>query len=88
MKIRMLNSREEIDRVNNEDYVHLSFRPSSVDLLSIIKQCPELQMIQIPSSYMKTISADVSQLLKMNGIEFIEGELKGSWIDKYKEVDN
>jgi hypothetical protein len=37
---------------------------------------------------MKTISADVSQLLKMNGIELIEGELKGSWIDKYKEVDN
>jgi len=88
MKIRMLNSKEEIDRVNNEEFVHLSFRPSSVDLLSIIKQCPKLQMIQIPSSYMKTISSDLSQLLKMNGIELLEGELKGSGIAKYKEADN
>ena len=84
----MLNSKEEIDRVNNEEFVHLSFRPSSVDLLSIIKQCPKLQMIQIPSSYMKTISSDLSQLLKMNGIELLEGELKGSGIAKYKEADN
>jgi len=54
MKIRILSSKDEIETIGNEEIVHFAFRPSNVDILSLIKSCPKLKAIHVPNSYKKT----------------------------------
>ena len=63
MKIRIISSREEINSLRpNEKAVHLAFRASNVDFLNLIQKVPRLQMVQVPTSYMKTISKAIQCL--------------------------
>ncbi len=89
MKIRVVSSKDEIDTLNtNEEIVHLAFRPSNTDIFSIIKKCPGVKALHIPSSYMRTISTSAKMYLEMQGIELIEGDVWGNRkdINEYSEV--
>ncbi|ATU08992.1 hypothetical protein BKM01_09555 [Methanohalophilus portucalensis] len=87
LKIRMLNSRNEINRLGeDENFIHFSFRPSDIDILEILKHCPNLKAAQIPPSYMKSLSGNVPKILKMQGVELLKGDLKGTKVIKYMEV--
>ena len=89
MKIRVVSSKEEINTLNpNEEMVHLAFRPSNTDILTLIMKCSQIKALHIPSSYRRTISNSVTMYLKMKGIELLEGDVWGHRkdINEYSEV--
>ena len=100
MKIRVVSSREEIFTLNpNERVVHLAFRPSNKDVFSLVETCPKIDVIQLPKSYMSTVSKSIEIFLEMQKIQLIEGDVWGhrkdineyynipsSVIDKIKEM--
>ncbi len=78
MKIRVVSSREEIFTLNpNERIVHLAFRPSNKDIFGLIETCPKLEVIQLPKSYMRTVSNSIKMFLEMQRIQLIEGDVWG-----------
>ena len=91
MKIRIISSREEINSIRtNEKAVHLAFRASNVDFLNLLQKVPRLQMIQVPPSYMKTMSKAIEVFLDMQGIKLLEGDVWGHRkdIDEYFTVED
>ncbi len=89
MKIRVISSREEIETLRaNERMVHLAFRASNVDMLKLMQRSPRLQAVQIPPSYMKTMSKAIGVFLEMQGIKLLEGDVWGHRkdIDEYFTV--
>jgi len=90
MKLRVVSSKNEIPDLNpNERIVHLAFRPSNVDFLTLMKRCPRLRAIQVPPSYHKTMSKAIKVFLEMQGIDLLEGDVWGHRkdIDEYYMVD-
>jgi hypothetical protein len=90
MKLRVVSSKNEIPDLNpNERIVHLAFRPSNVDFLTLMKRCPRLRAIQVPPSYHKTMSKAIKVFLEMQGIDLLEGDVWGHRkdIDEYFMVD-
>ena len=90
MRLRIVSSRDEISELNaNERMVHLAFRPSNVDLLSLLRRCPRLRVVQIPPSYHKTMSGAVRLFLEMQGVDLLKGDVWGHRkdLDEYFEVN-
>jgi len=78
MKIRIVSSREEIPTLNpNERIVHLAFRPSNKDIFALVDACPKLEVLQLPKSYMATVSKSIETFLDMKRIQLIEGDVWG-----------
>ena len=78
MKIRVVSSREEIFTLNpNERLVHLAFRPSNKDIFGLVETCPKIEVIQLPKSYMNTVSKSMEMFLDMQRIQLIEGDVWG-----------
>ena len=91
MKIRIISSREEINSIRpNEKAVHMAFRASNVDFLNLVQKAPRLQMVQVPTSYMKTMSNAIEVFLDMQGIELLEGDVWGHRkdLDEYFTVED
>ena len=91
MRLRVISSKNEIPNLNsNEKLVHLAFRASNVDFLSLMQRCPRLRMIQVPPSYRKTMSNAIEVFLDMQGIELLEGDVWGHRkdLDEYFTVDD
>jgi hypothetical protein len=78
MRIRVISSRKEINTLRpNEKAIHMAFRASSMDYMNLLQKVPRLQMIQVPPSYMKTISKAVEVFLEMQGVKLLEGDVWG-----------
>jgi hypothetical protein len=78
MKIRVVSSKEEIDSLNDkEQMIHLAFRPSNTDILSLVTKSPYVKALHIPPSYMKSISTSTKMFLEMKGIALLEGDVWG-----------
>ena len=78
MRIRVVSSREEIFTLNpNERVVHLAFRPSNKDIFGLVETCPKIEVIQLPKSYMATVSKSIEMFLEMQRIQLIEGDVWG-----------
>jgi hypothetical protein len=78
MKIRVVSSREEIFTLNpNERIVHLAFRPSNKDIFGLVETCTKIEVIQLPKSYMATVSKSIKIFLEMQRIKLIEGDVWG-----------
>jgi Protein of unknown function (DUF1699). len=78
MRIRVVSSREEIFTLNpNERVVHLAFRPANKDVFALVETCPKLEVIQLPKSYMATVSKSIEMFLEMQRIQLIEGDVWG-----------
>jgi len=91
MKIRIISSREEINSIRpNEKAVHMAFRASNVDFLNLIQKAPRLQMVQVPTSYMKTMSNAIEVFLDMQGIELLQGDVWGHRkdLDEYFTIED
>ena len=91
MKIRIISSREEINSLRpNEKAIHLAFRASNVDFLNLIQKLPRLQMVQVPNSYMKTISKAINVFLEMQGIALLQGDVWGHRkdLDEYFTIED
>lgn len=78
MKIRVVSKRKEIETLDEgERVIHLAFRPSNKDIFDLVKRCKNVEVIQIPSSYRKTVSKSIEMFLEMEGIKLIEGDVWG-----------
>ncbi len=78
MKIRVVSSREEIFTLNpNEHILHLAFRPSNKDIFGLVEACPKIEAIQLPKSYMATVSKSIEMFLEMQRIQLLEGDVWG-----------
>ena len=78
MKIRVVSSKEEILTLNpNERIVHLAFRPSNKDIFGLVETCPKIELIEIPQSYMRTVSKSIEMFLEMQRIKLIYGDVWG-----------
>jgi hypothetical protein len=78
MKVRVVSSREEISKLNpNEHILHLAFRPSNRDIFGLVEACPKIDVIQLPKSYMDTVSKSIELFLQMQRIKLIEGDVWG-----------
>jgi len=89
MKIRVVSSKDEVSSLDiGETIIHLTFRPSNKDIFNLVKSCPNLKAIHIPTSYKKTISESTVMFLSMQGIELLEGDVWGHRkdINEYSEV--
>jgi len=88
MKIRIVSSKDEIETLESEEIVHFAFRPSNVDILTLIKTCPKLKALYIPNSFKKTISESTLMFLEMQGIALLEGDVWGHRkdINEYYEI--
>jgi hypothetical protein len=88
MKIRVISSKEEIPTIGNEEIVHMAFRPSNKDVITLVQTCPGLKGIHIPTSYMKTISNSMLMFLEMQNITLMEGDVWGhrKYINEYYEI--
>jgi hypothetical protein len=91
MRIRVISSRREINTLRpNEKAIHLAFRASNMDYMNLLQKVPRLQMIQVPPSYMKTMSKAVEVFLEMQGVKLIEGDVWGHRrdLDEYFTIEN
>lgn len=89
MKIRVVSSKDEINDVSDkEEMIHLAFRPSNTDILSLVTKCPNIKALHIPPSYKKTISKSTQMFLEMRDIALIEGDVWGHRrdINEYSEI--
>ena len=88
MKIRVVSSKDEIPTLENEEIVHMAFRPSNKDIFTLVQTCPGLKAIHIPTSYTKTISNSTLMFLKMQNIALLEGDVWGHRkdINEYYEI--
>jgi hypothetical protein len=78
MRIRVVSSREEIFTLNpNERIVHLAFRPSNKDIFGLVETCPKVEVIQLPKSYMRTVSKSIEMFLQMQRVQLLEGDVWG-----------
>ena len=68
----------------------MAFRASNVDFLNLIQKVPRLQMVQVPTSYMKTMSNAIEVFLDMQGIELLQGDVWGHRkdLDEYFTVED
>lgn len=91
MRLRVVSARSEIPNLNpNEKMIHLAFRASNVDFLNLIQRCPRLRMIQVPPSYMRTMSDAIQTFMDMQGIELLQGDVWGHRkdLDEYFTVED
>jgi hypothetical protein len=91
MRIRVISSRNEINTLRpNEKAIHLAFRASNMDYMNLIQQAPRIQMIQVPPSYMKTMSKAVEVFLEMQGVKLLEGDVWGHRkdLDEYFTIED
>ncbi len=90
MKIRVVSSKEEINSLGtSEKIIHLAFRPSNKDIFALVQSCPNVKAIQIPGSYIKTISNSTKMFLDMQSIALLEGDVWGHRkdINEYSEIN-
>jgi hypothetical protein len=89
MKIRIVSSKEEITSLDpGEKLIHLAFRPSNKDIISLLQTCPDAKAIQVPPSYIRKVSISNMMLLDMKGIALLEGDVWGHRkdVNEYYEI--
>lgn len=91
MKLRVVSARNEIPNINpNERMIHLAFRASNVDIINLMHRCPRIRMIQVPSSYKRTMSNAIKIFMDMESIELLQGDVWGHRkdLDEYFTIED
>lgn len=89
MRIRVVSSKDEIESLGkSEKIIHLGFRPANKDIFALVRSCPDVKAIQVPGSYIRTISNSMKMFLEMQGIALLEGDVWGHRKDitEYAEI--
>ena len=68
----------------------MAFRASNLDFVNLIQKAPRLQMVQVPTSYLKTMSKAIEVFLEIQGINLLEGDVWGHRknLDEYFTVED
>lgn len=82
IQIKVISSPKEISNIDStEKAVHFAFRPKTNDLITLLNTVPSIKVIQIPDSYIKTISQSILMLLEMKNVILTTGYLWGHRTD-------
>lgn len=82
IRIRVVTSRDEILGLETEEKaVHLAFRPSDRDLFNLVKTCPGIKLLQLPTSSYDALSKFIKMYLASLGIQLVKGDVSGHWHD-------
>jgi hypothetical protein len=82
IQIKVISSPKEISNIDStEKAVHFAFRPKTNDLITLLNTVPSIEVIQIPDSYIKTISQSILMLLEMKNVILTTGYLWGHRTD-------
>ena len=90
MKIKVVNSRDEIAKLDpRERVVHQTFPLTTVALLELIQRCPRLEAIEAPPYRYRTMFKSSRCLLDVQGVKVFPGRVWGhrTDIDEYYTVD-
>jgi len=87
MVIHILGNRDDIKKLTNRSrFIHLTFRPSNMDILNIINTCTKLEFIELSQSHIKSLSATTKTIFKQNNIKIIEGDMWGRRNDIHDDI--
>lgn len=89
MQFRIINKKEDIENIDKtEEFVHFTFRPSMSDVISLLNRAPGLDIIQMPPSYIKSLSRGIDYLFEMKNVFLSNGDVWGhrSDISEFIEV--
>ena len=82
IRIRVITGRNEILNLKPEEKaVHLAFRPADRDLFNLLKACPEIELLQLPTSAYDALSKFMKMYLNSAGIQLVRGDVSGHWHD-------
>ncbi|MDR0767083.1 MAG: DUF1699 family protein [Methanosarcinales archaeon] len=88
MKIRVINSKEDIETLKtNDKIIHLAFRPSTKDIMTLVSRCPSVKAIHVPNSYRKTMSESIQMFLIIQKVALLEGDVWGNRTDINKHYE-
>jgi len=91
MKIRIVNSRAEIAKLDpRERVIHLTFPPTTLALLELIQICPRLEAIEVPPYRYRTMFKSSRCLLDVQGVKVFPALIQGHRTDRaeYITVDD
>ncbi len=91
MKLRMVSSKSEIEALKeSEQMVHLVFGASNADVVRLVQNCPQIEVVSVPSIHRKSLSKSSELFLMMQGVELIEGDVWGHRkdINEYYTIDD
>lgn len=78
MQIRVVSHRDEIPSLSPREFIiHLAFRPTNVDILNLVSACPKIEAVQVPPSYIGSVSRFSIMYLGARRIQLIEGTVWG-----------
>ena len=89
MKFRIINKKEDISNIDKtEEFVHFTFRPSMPDVISLLNRAPDIDIIQMPPSYIKSLSKGIDYLFEMKNVFLSDNDVWGhrSDISEFIEV--
>jgi hypothetical protein len=82
IRIRVVTNRDEILSLEAEEKaVHLAFRPSDKDLFNLLKNCPKIELLQLPASSYDGLSKFIRMYLASAGLHVVKGDVSGHWHD-------
>lgn len=87
----MVRSKSEIGELKkDEEIVHLAFGATNTDVFRLVQNCPEIKAILVAAVHRKSLSKACELFLMMQGVELIEGEVRGSGkqINEYCTIDD
>jgi hypothetical protein len=90
MKIRIVNSKEEIAKLDpREGVVHLTIPLTTIALLELIQRCPRLEAIEAPPYRYRTMFKSSRCLLDVQGVKVFPALIQGHRTDhaEYITVD-
>lgn len=91
MKIRIVNSRDEIAQLDpKETVIHLIIVPTTIDLLDLINRCPSLATVELPPYRFRNMCKSSRCLLELQGVKIFLGVIQGHRTDlsEYCTFDN
>lgn len=83
-RIKVVSSVDGLTSIpTDERIVHMSFRPSMQNIFTVVTTCPDLEAIQLPKSYFRTIGKTIKLYMDEHNITLLEGDVWGHRGDLY-----
>lgn len=89
MKIRVIGSKKEISSLaKNDTLFHISFQPSTEDLIKLVQRCPGTEAIEMSPLRHRNTHEPSRIFMESVGVQLLNGKLWGHRGDmkKYYEV--
>jgi hypothetical protein len=80
VRLRIVSSRADLNNLELDravKSVHLAYRPSGKDIVTVTKKFPNMKVLQLPQSYRISVSDMSHEYLTNAGVMLLEGGVSG-----------